>query len=195
MPNRISLFPTVVFQHDFSQDPEFQLLKDVCQRQKTAPHGLVSGAESSYVHGHGRLLDNILLKGIRGRIQDTVNQYTQELGLEPVMISNSWFNTLGVGHRVERHRHECSVVSGALYLHADPGSVPLRLHNPLNHLRMFEHIERDSPANQMWFEFPCVTGMLVVFPSWLEHDTVNNQTDSRITLSFNSTYHVKKSIR
>jgi hypothetical protein len=102
--NRISLFPTLIFQHDFSQDPEFQLLNDICKRQKTAPHTLVSGAESSYINenGHGRLLDNVLLKGIRSRIQDTVNQYTQELGLEPAVITNSWFNKLSQGHRVER---------------------------------------------------------------------------------------------
>ena len=192
--NRISLFPTVIFQHDFSQDPEFQLLKDICERQKTAPHGLVSGAESSYINGHGRLLDNILLKGIRSRIQDAVNQYTEELGLEPAIITNSWFNKLRQGHRVERHRHECSVVSGALYLHADPGSVPLRLHNPINHLRMFEHITHTNHENEPWFEVPCVTGMMVIFPSWLEHDTVSNETDSRITLSFNSTYLVNKKI-
>ena len=195
--NRISLFPTVIFQHDFSQDPEFQLLNDICKRQKTAPHTLVSGAESSYINenGHGRLLDNVLLKGIRGRIQDAVNQYTQELGLEPAVITNSWFNKLSQGHRVERHRHECSVVSGALYLHADAGSVPLRLHNPINHLRMFEHIAQTNRENEQWFEFPCVTGMLVIFPSWLEHDTLPNETDSRITLSFNSSYHTNKAIR
>lgn len=195
--NRISLFPTLIFQHDFSQDPEFQLLNDICKRQKTAPHTLVSGAESSYINenGHGRLLDNVLLKGIRNRIQDTVNQYTQELGLEPAVITNSWFNKLSQGHRVERHRHECSVVSGALYLHADAGSVPLRLHNPINHLRMFEHIAQTNRENEQWFEFPCVTGMLVIFPSWLEHDTLPNETDSRITLSFNSSYHTNKAIR
>jgi uncharacterized protein (TIGR02466 family) len=195
--NKISLFPTLIFQHDFSQDPEFQLLKDICKQQKTAPHTLVSGAESSYINenGHGRLLDNMLLKGIRSRIQDAVNQYTQELGLEPAVITNSWFNKLSQGHRVERHRHECSVVSGALYLHADAGSVPLRLHNPINHLRMFEHIAQTTRENEQWFEFPCVTGMLVIFPSWLEHDTLPNQTDSRITLSFNSSYHTNKAIR
>lgn len=193
--NKISLFPTLIFQHDLSQDPEFQLLKDICNRQKTEPHGLVSGAESSYVNGYGRLLDNMLLKGIRSRIQDAVNQYTQELGLEPAVITNSWFNKLGQGHRVERHRHECSVVSGALYLHADPGSVPLRLHNPINHLRMFEHIAQTNRENEPWFEFPCVTGMLVIFPSWLEHDTLPNESDSRITLSFNSSYNTNKTIR
>lgn len=190
----ISLFPTLIFHHDFSQDPEFQLLKDVCEKQKTAPHGLVSGAESSYVHGHGKLLDNVLLKGIRSRIQQAIDQYTTELGLESVIITNSWFNKIGRGHRVERHRHECSVVSGALYLHADPGSVPLRLHNPLNHLRMFENIEHTNPLNEMWFEYPAVTGQLVIFPSWLEHDTMPNETDSRITLSFNSSYKLNKTV-
>ena len=186
------IFPTVIYEHDFSNDPEFQLLKDICSNTKTEPHGLVSGGESSYIYGHGRLFDNMFLRGIKSRVQDCVNRYTHDLGLEPVGITNSWFNKMSKGHRVERHRHECSVVSGALYLHADEGSVPLRLFNPLNQSRMFEHIERNDFLNEMWHEVPCVTGKLVIFPSWLEHDTLNNNTDSRITVSFNSTYYTKK---
>jgi len=186
------LFPTVIYQHDFSQDPEFKLLSDIIERAPTKPHGLVGWAESSYAAGDGKFLNNPLLRGIKSRIQDCVNQYTQDLGLEPIGITNSWFNKMGKGARVERHRHECSVVSGALYVHADEGSVPLRLFNHLNGLRMLEHIERNDFLNEMWHEVPCITGSLVIFPSWLEHDTLTNDTDSRITVSFNSTYYTKK---
>jgi len=187
---QVLLFPTVIYQHDFSQDPEFQLLTDIVNNHATKPHGLVSWAESSYAEG--KLLNKTLLRGIKSRIQACVDEYTRDLGLEPVGITNSWFNKIGQGHRVERHKHECSVVSGALYIHADKGSVPLRLHNPVNQLRMFEHIETNNFLNQAYHEVPCITGQLVLFPSWLEHDTLNNTTDSRITVSFNTTYYVKK---
>ncbi len=191
---QILLFPTVIYQHDFSEDPEFKLLSDMVDRAETKPHGLVGWAESSYAAGDRKFLDNPLLRGIRGRIQQCVNQYTQDLGLEPVGITNSWFNKMSKGQRVERHRHECSVVSGALYIHADPGSVPLRLFNNLNSLRMLERIEQDNFLNQTHHEVPCVTGSLVIFPSWLEHDTLTNETDSRITMSFNSAYYSKNNI-
>ena len=36
--------------------------------------------------------------------------------------------------------------------------------------------------------FPAKTGRLLLFPSWLEHYTNPNQTDERITISFNTMY-------
>ena len=37
-------------------------------------------------------------------------------------------------------------------------------------------------------EVKCEQGILYLFPSWLEHYTRENQTNERITLSFNTYY-------
>jgi ectoine hydroxylase-related dioxygenase (phytanoyl-CoA dioxygenase family) len=38
---------------------------------------------------------------------------------------------------------------------------------------------------------PCSSGSLVIFPSWLDHHTLENKTDKRVTVSFNT---VRKSV-
>ena len=185
--NEYVLFPTIVREYDFSKDPDFHVLADFVSKQKTEPHRLVGWAESSY--GVGRsLFDNFILKGIRQKLQAAVDEYIIELGIAPVKITNSWFNKLGQHQRVETHRHELSVVSGAFYVHANPGSVGLKLFSPLAQLRMYEQIVNHNAVNANFIEMECCTGQLILFPSWMEHGTDNNQTDSRITVSFNTEY-------
>ena len=45
-----------------------------------------------------------------------------------------------------------------------------------------------SLLNQNEIEVKCEQGILYLFPSWLEHYTRENQTNERITLSFNTYY-------
>ena len=123
------------------------------------------------------------LKPLMMRIQECINEYVRpHEKLEASVISSSWFNILGKGHKVGRHRHvdswdvrDGSVVSGAYYPYVDEGSAPL----------VFTFPERKV------IEMPCSSGSLVIFPSWLDHHTLENKTDKRVTVSFNT---VRKSV-
>jgi hypothetical protein len=54
---------------------------------------------------------------------------------------------------------------------------------------MFEQSQGPTTFyNENYRGFAASTGQLVIFPSWLQHDTLDNQSDLRITLSFNTTY-------
>ena len=117
------------------------------------------------------------------KIQECINEYVRpHEKLEASVISSSWFNILGRGHKVGRHRHvdswdirDGSVVSGAYYPYVDEHSAPLVFTFP------------DGNTISM----PCKSGSLVIFPSWLDHHTEENETDRRITVSFNT---VRKSV-
>lgn len=181
----LHLFPTAVREYDLSDDPDLRLINDVIGNQVTEPHRLIGWAESSYSTGKN-ILDHMLLKNFKSRLTGYVNEFARELGLKEVRIANSWFNHLAKNQRVLLHRHELSVISGAFYPYADPGSVGLRLHNPTSGLRMNEHIEESNFINQTWCDVECRTGLLILFPSWLEHSTEENTTDVRTTISFNT---------
>ena len=45
-----------------------------------------------------------------------MQHYVDKMKLKPIMIGNAWYNELPPGGWTNRHRHEFSVVSGALYL-------------------------------------------------------------------------------
>ena len=185
--NKFALFPTLIAHYDFSKDPDIKGLADFISTEKTESHRLLPGAVSSY-GTEKNILNDVRFAGIRSRLQESVNDYVSELGVAAVKITNSWFNDLGVGQRVDNHRHEMSVVSGALYLHADEGSAALRFYSPLASLRMHEDVRTENSVSANFIDMPCETGLLILFPSWLEHSTEVNQTQSRITLSFNTDY-------
>ena len=181
------LFPTVIGSFDFSNDPDLQVLLDIIKNYPKEPHMLLSGGVSSY-STETRILNDERITGLKRRIQDSVNQYVEYIGVAPVDIGVSWFNVLTAGHRVKPHRHEVSVVSGAFYVEADEGSVGLTFASPLAPLRMFEFVQNINEHNSNFWTIPCKTGMLYLFPSWLEHSTELNETENRITVSFNTTY-------
>jgi uncharacterized protein (TIGR02466 family) len=184
---KFALFPTLIAHYDFSKDSDLKDLADFVSAERTESHRLLPGAVSSYGTEKNILNDPRFL-GIRSRLQNAVDEYVNELGVAEVKITNSWFNNLGVGQRVDSHRHEMSVISGALYLHADQGSAALRFYSPLAALRMHEDVRTENAVSANFIDMPCETGLLILFPSWLEHSTEVNQTQSRVTLSFNTDY-------
>ena len=151
-------------------------------KSEVGEYHLVSGAKSSYKVSNEFLFKEEL-KPLMIKIQQCINQYIGgHEKLEASVISSSWFNILGKGMSVANHRHveswndrEGSVVSGAYYPYVDSDSTPL----------IFTFLDGKT------VKMPCSSGSLVIFPSWLDHHTEENETDKRITVSFNT---VRKSV-
>jgi len=154
---------------------------EVINKSIAVKYHLVSGVSSYEIDKEFLFKEE--LKPLMIKIQECINEYIRpNEKLEASVISSSWFNILGEGHKVGRHRHveswddrEGSVVSGAYYPHVEEGSAPLIFTFPEG------RIVNMHPAS----------GSLVIFPSWLDHHTTENQTDKRITVSFNT---VRKSV-
>jgi len=79
-------------------------------------------------------------------------------------------------------------VSAAYYPKVDQGSAGLNFVSPLQPYRMHELFNKNTEYNTKTVEVPCEQGVLYLFPSWLEHFSNPNQTDERITISFNTMY-------
>jgi uncharacterized protein (TIGR02466 family) len=188
------IFPTRIDIHDLSQDPDFEKVKQIIQAQESqaTPHLLLNNAPSTYTSSSIQILDHIALTGFRKRLESVVHSMAFDMRLAPITINNSWFNIMGKGQRVEPHRHMMSVISGAFYTEATPGSVGLRFHSPLAQLRMNEMLLDSNGLNADFHEVECKEGLLVLFPSWLEHSTAVNPSERRVTVSFNSGYGPEK---
>ena len=183
-----NLFPTLVHEYEFT-DLELEPLLNFSLNSPTKSHGLLSeGATSSYsLKSH--ILNQFVAKHVRKKIESCLDEYANRLNVEPLRITDSWFNVMGKDQYLERHRHEVSVVSGALYLHTSPGSVALRLHSPLASYRMCErHSDTNPKHSPNWIDMPVKKGTLILFPSWLEHSSKLNKSEKRIVVSFNSDF-------
>ena len=159
----------LIHHYDMSKHNDFCL--DVIRESQVGNYSLIKG-DSSY-ETDKQFLFNPKLKDLLVDVQLSINDYLKTLTLPPTMLSSSWFNILYKGGSVEKHQHadswdnkESSVVSGAYYPYVEENSCPL--------------LFGDGSIKEAF------NGLLIIFPSWLEHWTTPNQSGKRITVSFNT---------
>jgi uncharacterized protein (TIGR02466 family) len=183
-----NLFPTLIHEYEFT-DLELEPLLNFCLNTAVGDHGLLSeGAKSSYITNN-YILDEFVAKNIKNKIQVHLAEYAHQLNVHPVKINDSWFNIMSKDQYLEKHRHEGSIISGALYLQAPVNSAGLRFFSPLHGFRMCErHSDTNRNHSPNWVELPCKKGKLILFPSWLEHGTKMNHSQNRLVVSFNTNY-------
>jgi uncharacterized protein (TIGR02466 family) len=181
------LFPTVIHEYDLIDHPDFSVLRTLADQVTYQPQRSISASTYQDPKTDG-ILNNPQLKNLRQFLEGAVNTWADSVKCRPIQIDHSWLNRYTKGDRVDRHRHEMSIVSAALFVHADPGSCALTFHSPIEPLRMFEVSTGHTFYNENYHSFEAVTGRLIIFPSWLPHDSLPNNSDLRITLSFNTTY-------
>jgi hypothetical protein len=182
--NYIKLFPTTAsITEDFLTSKEVKYLLQVVKKYTAKEHILLFGdATSSWDD-----TKNILVKDtpIYDKIVRKLNEYTSTTGLSEMTITNSWFNIQKPNSRIDIHNHDNSKVSAALYLKVDKDSSNLILHDvhPFHNWRERNHI---NEYNYNSYIIKPKVGMLVLFPSWLNHSGDVNQSKERIVLSFNA---------
>lgn len=171
---------------DLSDSPQIDLAKELIKEYDTVDHLLITGGRSSWNVDYGSILHNPKLQDLKERVDEAVNEYVEHLGLEEVILGNSWFNIMPKGGEVIPHRHERSTISGALYIDSGTGAAELSFTNPTSIYRMAEEVKNhytDYTSSAASIE--AKKGRCVLFPSWLEHGTDINEYEGRIVISFN----------
>ena len=182
----LDLFPTPVSQYDLSFLDLDSIIR-ILDKFEVAPHGLLDDSDSSFGLDFTILYDDEL-KFLKEELDTCINEYVQRTGLQDIVITGSWYNKMKIGRRLNLHRHEGSVLSGAFYLDVDDNSVPLRMRSPLLPYKMNDMYARmDNQYASTGIMLKPAKGQLVLFPSWIEHETDPEQSD-RCLISFNTFY-------
>ena len=182
----LDLFPTPVSLYDLSEldvNPLLEAIEDA----ETHYFHLVDGGESTFAPT-ARLFEDERCEVVACAIQDCLNDYCHRTGLYPLKIQESWFNKTPPGGRLELHRHEGSAISGAFYPLG--GNVTqLQFKSPTHPYKMNDLYRNDAntPYSYGYQGLQSDKGMLVLFPSWLEHKT-EKEIGDRLVVSFNSFY-------
>lgn len=131
-------------------------------------------------------------------IDGEVSNLFQEYGLikEHFEMSCMWANVHKNGGRHVIHQHPNSFLSGVIYIDVpENDSGKLMFVDPRPAKSMFQPtFTKDSPISDRVINVNPRTGLLVLFPSWLEHGTDYvklNDNQYRICISFN--YVMKRS--
>jgi uncharacterized protein (TIGR02466 family) len=181
------VFPTLIMCFDLSDHPAKERVLTLMQNSKKGWHKLVEGGSSTYDTSIvSKFLSNTLITDFRATIEECVGDFCETAGIKKPKITNSWVNEMGPGSRVTRHRHELSAVSGAYYPTWNEANANLTFKNPLSIYKMAELHEGETMYNTSDIEIPGAAGKLILFPSFLEHYTNENQSSNRLVMSFNT---------
>ena len=106
-----------------------------------------------------------------------------------IYITQSWVNNSGPNQFHPKHKHPNSVISGVMFLDENnSGSLPpIRFHRTLEMFPLNFSYDELNEFNASAREFDPEQGMLMLFPSLLEHDVGENTSDRvRTSVSFNT---------
>jgi uncharacterized protein (TIGR02466 family) len=122
--------------------------------------------------------------------------FCNEINIKEIeKISSLWVNINEYGHYNREHHHANNILSGVFYAHSKrnikAGSITFK--HPAADLMTFNWsgIQKDFVSeNSSKWQFPCVPGHLIIFPSWLIHSVEPNLAKDykRISISFNLNY-------
>lgn len=179
------LFSTPIMEFNLAHLTNYQIVQILMSMQPST-NSAVRG-----IRGAKNPIELPELRSLYDGFQQCVDVYSQELGLAPNRITSSWMNILHKGGSVDIHRHHDSIVSGAFYPHVNVNSSNLIFLSPLDGYRMMDSSRFSSHASSYAgnaHHVSAETGKLVLFPSWLQHYVPQNDSDLRITLSFNTQF-------
>lgn len=164
-------------------DLDFSKLYALLKEMNTQEHELVVGGVSSYINDQDMLAT---IPNLKTALEYQANLYAREIGIGKIRITNSWHNVYSKGHKVIHHHHHGSVISGAYYAKAGDNSSPIIFENPFYKFRGAEESVEYTSYSCAENKFDIEDGMLILFPSWITHYTLPNESDERIVISFNT---------
>ena len=121
-------------------------------------------------------------------ITKLINEASQSVSIGQLGISDIWANVNGKGGFNYPHTHPRSILSGVYYVKAEPSQGGLRIErqDSAEHY-LSKNVSSPSYFNMTNWIYPVETGKIFIFPSWLRHGVLENETDEyRISISFNT---------
>ncbi len=108
---------------------------------------------------------------------------------EGLEITNLWANVNFDDYGHHYHHHPNNHLSGVYYLEAAPGAGDILFYDPRPQAHVMEpDVEAFTPATSGKHRYTAEPGLMLLFPSWLEHSVEPNQSGrERISLAFNLT--------
>jgi len=186
-----SLFPVNIMKFKLQDSYEhWEMLKQEVKEYESRELDIVEGDAKTSFAEDWRIRSYLLDKypELESLMLSCVSEFCYYNSVEPLELFDSWFTIMNKGSRVQRHRHEGSVISGTLFLNMPEGSHGLAFSNPTIPYRMYEKINNRNDSYSYAHLEEVENYDLLLYPSWLEHFVPKITCDNRITISFNTDY-------
>jgi len=140
-----------------------------------------------------RVLESEELSAIKQFIDAQILNYKKNLlrikDNNEIYITQSWVNQSNPDQFHPKHKHPNSVISGVLFFddNSDERLPPIRFHRTQEMFPLNFSFDELNDFNASAREFDPQQGMLMLFPSLLEHDVdMNRSGRARTSISFNT---------
>lgn len=140
-----------------------------------------------------RVLDSEELSDLKQFIDQQIINFKKNLlkikDENEIYITQSWVNNSSTSQFHPKHKHPNSVISGVMFLdeNDDRSMPPIMFHRTLEMFPLSFSFDELNEFNASAREFDPEKGMLMLFPSLVEHDVGRNTSDRmRRSLSFNT---------
>ena len=127
------------------------------------------------------------IEEIKTNINTAINDMDWDLQTQEVKISNMWAIINTKGSLNQKHHHSNSDLSAAYYVSAEKNCGDIIFYDP-RPARVYKHPISKTPniLNATINSISPEPGMLILFPSYLEHSVNPNLSEyKRIVISFN----------
>jgi uncharacterized protein (TIGR02466 family) len=193
-----NIFPTTLFESTISVSNTDEILKDLNEKYSLCDgyqHEILEKNKTSF-YTEDTLHENPIYLELKSQIeiiaQKVFDAYTYK-NISP-RIETMWGNVLGYGGYIHPHSHSNAMFAGVWYP-ADPPQVSesslsnyIKFIDP-NRIKYFymPQVESKNHINSGEVFIKPKKGMCLIFPAWLEHDTIPNENHSelRYSISFN----------
>tara|TARA_R110000803_G_C11861843_1_gene307269 strand:+ start:88 stop:678 length:591 start_codon:yes stop_codon:yes gene_type:complete len=185
-------FPILIKEYNLTGYPQKQQLINKVRSSPSSSHPSIQGKGSS---NHNTNLNqtsgNFILQNsfnsLLNAFNNSIKDYSQEVGIKQGKISNTWFNIQESNSKLHEHHHPGAAISGAYYPLLEYNTCNLVFHSPLSIYRSNWHQKTNdySPYSGEDFTISIKPDHLYIFPGWLNHSTERNKAKQRIVISFN----------
>jgi len=185
----LSIFPTCVWQIQlttgFRQRVNSNILQVIKQINPDLAEIPPGGSWQSGQDLHNREQFEDLISCIDSTAQ-TVLRFLK-VGQNEIEITGCWanINASGASHAI--HSHPNNFLSGIYYVHTHPAADSVNFHDPRPQTDIIRPpVTELTSQNTDQVVLKVTDGMLLMFPSYLAHSVVPNESDKlRISISFN----------
>jgi uncharacterized protein (TIGR02466 family) len=152
-------------------------------------------------HSHDKLHTLSQFSGLTGAIGKVCAQCADRLNFDfenfDLVITQMWINKNGPGDFNKPHIHPSSFLSGVYYVRMPLRGGSIEFYDPAPARAMIGFpVRAGGSATSSSVEFKPEEGMLLIFPSWLQHGVQpNRSSDFRISISFNVAFRAKSRSR
>jgi uncharacterized protein (TIGR02466 family) len=183
------LFPTRIWQLQLDAlAPRFeQWVKDVLALRAANPEPAGRTVRQGWNSADMSVLERPAFAPLRAAIRAACASALSEMGQrEREFYLQSWINLHDRGGFNFLHLHEGSLLSGSFYLNVPAGSGQFVFRDPRPGV-IHGSVKGGLPNGHADVHLTPSTGLLVLFPCWLEHYVEPHENDEpRITIAFNA---------